>query len=112
VLVAADVAGGAVALAAVRIDRDQCLVVVVVDRGQVVELAAREPRLRGEEAQEDRLGAGAEEALVEPIPVVGPDRPDQRAGPVAEPADRPPATRPAPPATWPRRSRRRERPRR
>ena len=44
-------------------DRDQRFVADVIDRGQVVEQTIGEPRLGGEEAQEERFAAGALKAL-------------------------------------------------
>jgi hypothetical protein len=80
----ADVAGSPEALAGLGIDRDQRLVADVIDRCQVVEQTIREPRLGGEEAQEERFAACALKALSQPVAVRRLDRPNQRRRSVAK----------------------------
>ena len=83
-IVVTNVAGRAEAHAGLGIHRDQRLVADVVDRGEVVELTAREPRHGPEEAPEDRLLAGVFETLVQPVAVLGPDRSNQGHRPVSQ----------------------------
>ncbi len=66
------------------VERDQRLVVVVVDLGQVRELGVGEPGLRREEPAIARLGAQALERLRQRAAVLGHHRPHERRGPVAQ----------------------------
>jgi hypothetical protein len=72
------------ALTGLGIDRDQRLVMNVVDGCEEFELTARESWLGSEETVVARLLAGAVESVFQALAIPGFDRPDQGLGPVAE----------------------------
>ena len=81
---AADEARDADALARLRVDGGERLVVVVVDVGEVGEVGLAELGHRREEALVARLGAEALEARAQPLPVVGAHRAHDDPGAVAK----------------------------
>ena len=77
-------AGDADALARLRVQGDQGLVVAVVDLGQVVEHLVAQLRHGDEEALVARLGTEPLEPGAEQVAVLRLDRPDDDRGPVAQ----------------------------
>jgi hypothetical protein len=84
VVARADVAGDADQVSARAVDRDDRLVVVVIDVDEVLELGLRQSRLRGEEPAVARLRAEPLEAGGQERLVLGAYRPQDDPAPVAQ----------------------------